>query len=232
MEKILSIIITTIFCTLLVSTNVYAEETNNKIIYLTFDDGPSNTVTKEILQILKDEKVNATFFVVGYKINGREDILKQMVSEGHSIGLHTFSHSYEEIYRSNSAFIKEMDATKEEVHKATGITSNLIRFPAGSKPHLTKELLAHLHEKSYKIYDWNTCIPDGIDYRIDPTKLYDEAVRTGKYWSTIFFLMHCDEVNHNTVRALPRIIEFYKNKGYQFKIIDASTPEYYFRIKK
>lgn len=247
MKKIFTVFTITILSTLLITSSAYgidpdtykenktsdvhSTESSNKIVYLTFDDGPSNTVTKEILQVLKDENVKATFFVVGYKVSGREEILNQIKDEGHSIGLHTFSHRYDEVYRSNASFIKEMDDTREEVKKATGITSNLIRFPAGSKPHLTHKLLGELHEKNYKIYDWNTCIPDGINYRIQPNVLYDEAVKTGKCWSTIFFLMHCDETNENTVKALPKIIEYYKNRGYQFKIIDNSTPEYYFRIK-
>lgn len=235
MKKIISIVTLTAFSIMIIliamTTTVYSSENTSKIVYLTFDDGPSNKVTGEVLKVLKDEKVKATFFVVGYKISGREDILKEMIADGHSIGLHTFSHRYEEIYRSNAAFISEMDATREEVKKATGITSNLVRFPTGSKPHLTKQLLSELHSKNYKVYDWNACIPDGINYRIGPDKLYNEAVRTGKYWSRIFFLMHCDELNENTVKVLPKIIEYYKSKGYIFKVIDDSTPEYYFRIK-
>lgn len=93
---------------------------NKKIIYLTFDDGPSSIVTNNILNILKDQKVKATFFVIGNRIKGSETIIRKIYEEGHSIGLHTYSHKYKQIYASEDAFISEMMKTSVEIHKVIG----------------------------------------------------------------------------------------------------------------
>lgn len=205
----------------------------DKIIYLTFDDGPSFIVTNRILDILKEKEVKATFFVVGNKIQGREEILKRIDEEGHSIGLHTFTHKYKKIYSSNESFIKEMDETAEEVNRVLGYSPKAVRFPSGSKPHLNKVLLENLHEKNYKIYDWNASLSDGINYNTSTDKLVREAHNViGKGNLRIFLLLHCDQTNKNTAKALPFIIDYYKNLGYQFKTITENTPEYYFRFKK
>lgn len=211
--------------------NIKKEKTG-KIVYLTFDDGPSYKITNKILDILKEKNVRATFFVVGYKIAGREQILKRIYKEGHSIGLHSYSHNYKKLYRNEDSFIKEMVETEDEVYRVIGERTKIIRFPSGSKKHLTKSLQEKLHEHGYKVYDWNSCISDGIDYHIPSNKLFKEVVKNSEKWSKVFLLMHCDEVNGNTCEALPLTIDYFKSRGYEFKIIDENTPEYYFRIKK
>lgn len=204
-----------------------------KVIYLTFDDGPSFIVTNRILDILNEKGVKATFFVVGNKIQGREEILKRIDREGHAIGLHTYTHIYKKIYSSHENFIKEMDETAEEVNKVLGYSPKAIRFPTGSKPHLNNELLEKLRFKGYKIYDWNASLSDGINYNTPTDKLVREAHNiVGKGNSRIFLLLHCDQTNKNTAKALPYIIDYYKNLGYQFEPIKENTPEYYFRFKK
>ncbi|NMM64760.1 polysaccharide deacetylase [Clostridium sp. P21] len=203
-----------------------------KIIYLTFDDGPSTNVTNKILDTLKQENVKATFFVVGYKIPGREDVLKRIYNEGHSIGLHTYTHVYKKVYASDADFINEMDKTCGEIKNVIGIEPKIIRFPSGSKSHLSKNLLENLHANNYKIYDWNLCLSDGIDYNTKSNKLYKEATRKCINPNKIFLLMHCDAKNKNTCESLESIIKYYKNLDYHFKTITSDTPEYYFRIKK
>lgn len=231
---IISLFIFTIF---LFNNYVYtkanaASTEKTKVIYLTFDDGPSTIVSNKILDILKEEKVKATFFVVGYKINGREQVIKRMYDEGHSIGLHTYTHKYRQIYSTDKAFIEEMDKTASEVEKIVGFSPVVIRFPSGSKKHLSKDLLEKLHAKDYKIYDWNLSLSDGIDYNTSPDKLYREATQKCINPDKIFLLAHCDQPNKTTCEALPKIIKYYKNMGYEFRIITKDTPEYYFRVSK
>lgn len=208
------------------------ENNEKKIMYLTFDDGPSTVVTNKILDILKEQNIKATFFVVGNKIEGREDILKRIYTEGHIIGLHTYTHKYRQIYSSENAFIEEMDKTSEEIKKVINIEPKAIRFPSGSKKHLSSTLLEKLHEHNYKIYDWNLTLSDGIDYNTPAAKLYEEA--TGKCINPnkIFLLAHCDQPNKNTCDALPSIIKYYKDSGYEFQSITNDTPEYHFRVSK
>lgn len=203
-----------------------------KVVYLTLDDGPSTVVTNKILDILKEENVKATFFVVGYKIEGREEIIKRMFNEGHSIGLHTYTHQYKKIYSSDNAFIDEMDKTAAEIKRVIGTEPKPIRFPSGSKNHLSRSLLEKLHAKDYKIYDWNLSVSDGLDYNTPVDKLYREATSKCINPTKVFLLAHCDQPNKNTCLALPKIIKHYKDLGYKFKPITASTPEYHFRISK
>lgn len=236
-KKILIFLGVLLLCSL-ETAKVKAEEIfkineEEKSIYLTFDDGPSFIVTNKILDILKEKGVKATFFVVGSKIQGREDILKRIDTEGHSIGLHTFTHVYKKIYSSHDNFINEMDETQKEVNRVLGYSPKAIRFPTGSKPHLNSVLLEKLHNKNYKIYDWNACLSDGINYNTPTDRLVREAHNiVGKGNSRIFLLLHCDQTNKNTAKALPFIIDYYKDLGYQFKTITEDTSEYYFRFKK
>jgi peptidoglycan/xylan/chitin deacetylase (PgdA/CDA1 family) len=203
-----------------------------KVIYLTFDDGPSKVITNRTLDILKQENVKATFFVVGCKIQGREEVIKRIYNEGHTIGLHTYSHIYKKIYASDANFIEELDKTSMEIKKVIGIEPRLIRFPSGSKKHLSSNLLEKLHEKNYKIYDWNLTLSDGIDYHTPANKLFNEATSKCINPNKIFLLMHCDEVNETTCEVLGKIIQYYKDKGYVFKTITSETPEYHFRVSK
>jgi peptidoglycan/xylan/chitin deacetylase (PgdA/CDA1 family) len=208
-------------------------ESYEKIVYLTFDDGPSFIVTPRILDILKEKNVKATFFVVGDKIQGKEEILKRIHTEGHVLGLHTFTHKYRKIYSSHDNFIKEMDDTAEEVNRVLGFKPTALRFPTGSKPHLNEELLEKLHEKNYRVYDWNASLSDGLNYNTPTDKLVREAAKIiGRSNSKIYLLLHCDQPNKNTAKALPYIIDYYRELGYEFKVIEENTPEYYFRFKK
>lgn len=219
-----------VFILIFSSSNVKVmSERCNKVVYLTFDDGPSSRVTPMVLDILKQKDVKATFFIIGCKIKGREDILKRITDEGHGIGLHTYSHNVKTIYSSNKAFIDEMDKTAEELKNAIGVDTKIIRFPTGSKRHINKDMAERLKEKGYVVFDWNTCASDGINYNILPDKLYKQATKFNPKFDRIVLLLHCDSTNINTVKALPSVIDFYKNKGYEFKAIDSTTKEYRFR---
>lgn len=203
-----------------------------RVLYLTFDDGPSTVVTNKILDILKAENIKASFFIVGSKIEGREDVLKRIYAEGHTIGLHTYTHKYRQIYSSETAFINEMNKTSEETKKVINIEPKAIRFPSGSKKHLTPSLLEKLHNNGYKVYDWNLSLSDGIDYNTPVSKLYKEATTKCVNPNRIFLLAHCDQPNKNTCDALPNIIKYYRDLGYEFQPITNDTPEYHFRVSK
>lgn len=205
---------------------------NNKIIYLTFDDGPSSVITNDILNVLKEQQVKATFFVIGNRIKGSEEIIKRMYQEGHSIGLHTYSHQYKQIYASEDAFIREMMKTSEEIKKVLGIQPNIIRFPYGSNSHLNDAFLKKLHDHHFKIYDWNASISDGVKPNTSPEGFAREAITTGNGISYVVFLMHSNNSNKNTCKALPQIIQHYKKLGYEFRAITNDTPEFYWHPSK
>jgi peptidoglycan/xylan/chitin deacetylase (PgdA/CDA1 family) len=204
---------------------------NKKLIYLTFDDGPS-VVTAKMLDILKENNVKATFFLIGNQISGFEDIVRRMHDEGHSIGLHTYTHKFKRIYSSSDTFIKEMISCRDEINKLTGTSPNIIRFPGGSRKRMTYAFLNKLHSYNFRVYDWDMETLDGINPKITPSRLFMQATKGCEEISPIILLMHCDYMHKNTCLALPPIINFYKKQGYEFKIITEDTPELYFPIVK
>lgn len=197
---------------------------NKKIIYLTFDDGPSTT-TNKILDILKENNVKATFFLIGKEIKDFEPTVKRIHNEGHSIGLHTYTHKINYIYANEENFIKEMTDCRNEINRVTGISPSIIRFPCGSIKHLNSAYLNKLHSYNFKIYDWNVETSDGINPKLSPERQFKRAVKESKNLSQITLLMHCGYPNKNTYKTLPKIIKYYKEKGYEFKTITDNTPE-------
>ena len=213
----------------ILQTNNYVGRLESKKVYLTFDDGPSNSITLKILNILKESNVKATFFVVGSQIKNRENIIKKIYSDGNGIGLHSYSHIYKKVYRSSDSFIDEMNKTAREVHNVIGINPKAIRFPAGSKKHLNKKLASRLHDLGYKIFDWNISADDGFNNNIAATKIYKNSIANKEKFTRAIITLHCSEENKETVKALPRIIKHYKDAGYVFMIINKDTHEYYFK---
>lgn len=208
-------------------TESSAEE---KVVYLTFDDAPAPKITTKILDILAENDVKATFFVIGQNVKGNEDILKRMIDEGHSIGLHSYTHDGNKLYSSNQNCLDEMIKAQNEIFNATGYKSNILRFPFGcnnSRYKLKQNMVDMLHQNDLYIYDWNVDSGDGINSKLPPEKLYKNSI-TDK--PRAFVLMHASSINKNTTLALPNIIKYYKDNGYTFKIIDKNTKEV-FRLK-
>lgn len=209
---------------------VSQSEDKNKVVYLTFDDGPCNIITDKILDVLKKYDVKATFFVVGKEIIRREHILKRINDEGHSIGLHTYSHSFKKAYMSVDAFMNELAKTNNLVFEITGKKSGIIRFPGGSHNRLNSIFLQKIHDKGFKIYDWTHSCEDGTCSYLSPYALFrnsQKKIISRKMAPGVILLMHSNENNINTIDALPLIIRYYRNKGYEFKAIEKDTPEYY-----
>jgi peptidoglycan/xylan/chitin deacetylase (PgdA/CDA1 family) len=211
--------------------NEQISDQNNKVIYLTFDDGPS-VLTDEVLNILKKYDVKATFFLIGNQIKGQEKVVKRIHEEGHAIGLHTYSHIYKKIYSNRNTFISEMLKTQTIINSITGETPTIIRFPWGSRNRLTKIFLEDLHKHNFKVYDWNVDMTDGKNCKAPLNRLFREATKVPQCQEPLILLMHCDYIHKNTCKVLPQVIKFYKDKGYEFKVIEDSTPEYYVPLKK
>lgn len=219
------------FITKTTSLKDIGEIQTSKFSYLTFDDGPTDIVTDAILDVLKKENIKATFFVVGKEIEGREIILKRIYTQGHSIGLHTYSHNFNKIYRSPEEFICEMKKTSTMVEAVTGFAPKIIRFPGGSSKRLTAFTLDDIHKNNYRVFDWNANICDGIDPNLSVSQLIKNSQTIKGNKNEVIILMHCNSNNKNTVKALPGIIKYYLNLNYEFKSITEATPEYYYRFK-
>lgn len=206
-----------------------SSDASPKRVYITFDDGPTK-ITNRLLEVLKKEDVKATFFVVGKEIAGREDILRRIYDDGHAIGLHTYSHNYTTVYSNENNFIDEMKRTSERVKEITGCSPSAIRFPGGSSKRLNQSFLDKLHENNFRVYDWNSDLYDGEYPNLSVYRLLENAKRFKGSSSSIIILMHCNSNNENTVKALPKIIEYYRNQGFQLLPISSDTEEYYYRF--
>lgn len=209
--------------------NVVPKNSKESIIYLTFDDGPSATSTPKILDILKEEGVPATFFVIN-KNNDLNYILLREKNEGHAIGLHTASHNYSKVYASIDAYFEDLNIIHDKVYKITNIDSRIIRFPGGSSNTISKKytdnimtnLTKQVQEQGYNYFDWNI---DSLDAGTAKTKedVYTNVISSLQKERSNVILMHDFENNDKTVDALREIIEYGKSNGYTFKKITNNT---------
>lgn len=202
-----------------------------KIVYLTFDDGPSKN-TKKILEILDKYNIKATFFVVGPKSNFKSELLKEIVNSGHTIAIHSYEHNYDYIYSSKENYLKDFYSCLNWIKQTTGITPKLYRFPGGSSntigtKSLIKSIILDLNEKGFTHADWNV---DTLDSYVknEPSKVISNALTSLKknennnhYYQTI--LMHDDIYKPATIDALPSLIEKLIQKGYTFKVLDENS---------
>ena len=201
-----------------------------KIVFLTFDDGTSTTVTPQILKTLKDENVKATFFLTGQNIERggakAKELIKQEFEEGHAIANHSYSHNYGILYPNR---VLNLESFKEDFKKTDVIlkdvlgpyfSTEVIRCPGG---HMSwkgmQPLDKYLDENGIASIDWNALSGDAEGKKKNPQELYDYAVKTSAGKDMVVILMHDTYGKENTAKALPQIIKYYKDNGYKFKVL-------------
>lgn len=205
------------------------EKNAKKRIYLTFDDGPSAN-TDRILDILKKYNIKATFFNMRPQ---RKEYLKgqkRAYEEGHTIGIHTVNHDYEQLYSSFDAWRGDILGEHDALYKELGIDSKFYRFPGGSSNTLAKQYgtdikkcIVWLNENGYKYFDWNSENGDGRGASRTVNQAYENVMSQIGDYGDYDVLMH-DATNKNTtVEALPLIIEALKNKGFTFCQVTKNT---------
>ena len=199
-----------------------------KTVYLTFDDGPSEN-TQPVLDILDRYGVKATFFVTGMHPDYFPMIAK-CYKAGHTIGMHTYSHEYDQVYASVDAYWNDLNQISNVVREQIGYVPCFIRFPGGSSntisANYTKgimtELAQEVQDAGYQYYDWDASCGDGAEHTAD--ELVDATMADTSYgYKSIVFLMHDGVAKETTVEALPRIIEYFRSEGYEFAAIDRNT---------
>lgn len=198
-----------------------------KVVYLTFDDGPSK-YTPQVLEILKKYNCKASFFVTGMNPKYRQYI-KIAHEQGHTIGLHTYSHSYKTVYSSVDAYFDDLNKVGNMVKEYIGFVPKYIRFPGGGSNTVSKKytkgimtkLTKMVIDKGYQYYDWNAENGDGYT-RMSKSQMIKRATSSSK--NHIMLLMHDANGKQNTIDTLPTIIEYYQKRGYVFKAIDETTP--------
>lgn len=179
-------------------------------VYLTFDDGPS-VYTEEILEILKDYNVKATFFVLGKTGEENEALYKKIVEEGHSIGLHSYSHQYDVIYSSLDEYQKDLIRLEEYVFDITGVQSKLVRFPGGSSNTVSnvpmQVFIDFLSENDYTYFDWNISSGDAATKVLTAEEIVDNATENLESMQQAVILLHDSGNRATTVEALPVLVE-------------------------
>ena len=207
-----------------------AQGSEEKICYLTFDDGPTKEVTPKVLDILKQYDVKATFFVLGKMLDTNRDIAKRAFDEGHLIANHSYYHQYAELYASSESFCGEIDKTYQLICEVTGAEPfKLVRFPggghnAGDYGTVKQEYKQVLKEKGYYHVDWN-CLNGDAEDALRSADALIARVRETAIGKNIVVLMHDAAAKTTTPDALGSIIEYLKSKGYVFKRLD--EVEYY-----
>jgi len=204
--------------------NLYASE--QKEVYLTFDDGPSKDITPQILDILKENNIKATFFVLGARVELYPDTLKRELEEGHYIANHGYSHSYSTIYENKDMVFEEFRKTEECIKNALenqDYNSYLFRFPGGSSGGRYEKIKAQarnmFREYGIAFTNWNCLTGDaaGSNTKDECIQEMMETRFTPGNHNTIILLMHDANDKSQTVEALPDVIKYFKDEGYEFK---------------
>lgn len=196
------------------------QEMNKKIAYLTFDDGPSK-ITPEILDVLKNYDVKATFFVIGNLAEQNSDTIRRMYEEGHAIGNHSYSHRYKTIYKNTTNFLNELKTTEKVLKNILGeeFETKIIRFPGGSFGNKKAAFRKAVVNNGYSYYDWNALNGDAEGHNIPKNKLVQRLKNTSNGQKKLIVLMHDMGAKKTTVAALPEIIEYLQQSGYEFDVL-------------
>lgn len=195
---------------------------DEKRAFLTFDDGPSSSVTPKILDTLKEEKVKATFFVLGTMVKSNPEILKREAKEGHYIANHGYSHIYKNIYKNETAPLEEYKKTNKLIQDALenpNYESNVFRFPGGSVggyyDKMKKKAKKVFTENNIAYLDWNA-----LTYDADGANTKEEIMKNLKNTcgnqNSVVILMHDAPNKDLTAKTLPDVISYLKEKGYTF----------------
>lgn len=200
-------------------TSIY--EQKEKIAYLTFDDGPTNRCTPDILDILKENHIPATFFVIGQRVEQNPELVKRAYKEGHFIANHTYSHQDQKLYQNRESFLEEILKTDKAISNAIGIEnyhSHLFRFPCGSMVNYSvkKKYISYLEEIDYTYLDWNCLNNDGVQ-KASSTTLLQYLKDTSRNKNTLVVLMHDSGDLNLTQNVLQNSIDYLKSEGYRFK---------------
>ena len=215
-------------------TSVQEEEPGNeKVAYLTFDDGPSS-VTSRLLGVLDDLNVKATFFTsfAGSDTTEKRDLLKQESNAGHVVGVHTFTHDYHTIYANEQNFLDDFNKMKEIITEATGTTPNVSRFPGGASNTVSitasggEIIMPHLAElvqdMGFQFFDWNAGGYDAQKPYPTASELASRVIDDAEGRDTVVILLH--DTHDFTVDAVPEIVNELRSQGYTFKTLTPHSP--------
>ena len=200
--------------------NIY--EGKIKKAFLTFDDGPSNN-TRDILDILKERKIKATFFVLGSQVEYFPETTNRIYNEGHFIANHGYSHRYKIIYQSPEMVLDEYNRCNQLVANTIGVSeynSHLFRFPGGSVggPYadIKNTAITLLDQNNITYMDWNSLTGDSEIANPTEEYLMNNLQQTTNDKQVVVVLMHDSQAKRITVDCLPKVIDYLSSQGYEF----------------
>ncbi|WP_455714961.1 polysaccharide deacetylase family protein [Anaerosporobacter sp.] len=196
---------------------------DKKVVYLTFDDGPSDN-TYEVLKILKKYNIKATFFVIAGEVTpDHYDLIKEMIAQGHVMGIHTYSHNYKKIYASVKDYLDDFYLAYKRMYEVTGVQPTVFRFPGGSHNKylkgIRKQVLEEMNRRGFVYYDWQLSAEDSIGKPSCATITRNVLKDLKKYKKPII-LLHDSKSNKRTVQSLDNIIKTIIDEGYTFDTVD------------
>ncbi|MCC8181967.1 MAG: polysaccharide deacetylase [Clostridiales bacterium] len=215
----------------------YPEPDPDSVIYLTFDDGPSSTITAEILDVLEENCVQATFFIVDYS-EDKLPLLERMIEDGDTVGIHAMDHDYEACYSSEDAYLDGVEELKEKLYQDTGYEAFCLRFPGGSSNTISvnynegimTRLTQRVADLGMEYFDWNVDSEDASGNGVPDSTLVTNVTSELKKGRDNIVLMHDANGKKTTVQALQSIINYGRENGYTFKAIDRSTTPVHHRV--
>lgn len=187
-----------------------ALQDGRKVVYLTFDDGPSHN-TERILDILDEYNVKATFFTIGNEAEEFVDVYKRIIEDGHSLGMHSYSHKYSEIYKSVEAFDADFNKVSGYIESVTGAAPKLYRFPGGSSNLVSaipmENFIRYLNEKNVTYFDWNVSAQDAEGKELPVETMLDNIFKDINKKNICVVLMHDSDDLGTTVDMLPELLK-------------------------
>lgn len=224
-----------IYCSKIRHDDLPVAETDvsqQKTIYLTFDDGPSMR-TEEILDLLGEHNIKATFFIVNNESEKAKEIVKRTYDEGHTIGVHSASHSYNEIYKSVDSFLDDFEQCYTYIEDVTGESPSIYRFPGGSvnnyNNNICKDIVFEMNRRGFTYFDWNISSDDATQNYTEDS-IYRKVMDGCLSHNNCVVLMHDSPKKKETVAALKRLIPELIEKGYQFDKLDETVQPTVFRL--
>ncbi|PKM82932.1 MAG: hypothetical protein CVU89_02005 [Firmicutes bacterium HGW-Firmicutes-14] len=190
-------------------------------VYLTFDDGPDNAVTPLVLNILETYGIKATFFVIGTSIEENPEVFRDIVRRGHSIGNHTYSHRYKEIFSDENGFMKSIRANEEVIFRISGLRPRIVRNPGGKNGN-SDALERILAENGYRMVYWNVDSYDSRKPFPDGRQIAESVINQAgqkHLWPGMVILMHDSRGHAATAEALPPIIDYLIKQGFEFDVL-------------
>lgn len=198
-----------------------------KTMYLTFDDGPSGENTGRVLEVLRERDIKATFFLVGENVEKHPEIARQIVAQGHAVGIHCNSHDYNTLYESVESYVADFEKARQTVYEVTGVEANMFRFPGGSINAYNKDvyegIIEEMTARGYIYYDWNASLEDAVSKPV-PEQLIANGVETTLGRRKVIMLAH--DVVYSTGICLDELLD--RLPEYEMKPLTAEVEPIHF----